>query len=97
MSTVKLIEDAEKDPRVKKLAKLLTSPEVKKELTKEKAIKSMKEGIKEKDSDKLAMKSFSEKLSAAEIIERSAALTRRDQALVALYENAVSRDPSGAG
>ena len=36
------------------------------------------------------------KLSAAEIIERSAALTRRDQALVALYENAVSRDPSGA-
>jgi len=45
----------------------LTLPEVKKDLTKAKAVASMKDGIKEKDSDKMAMKSFADKLSAEEI------------------------------
>jgi cytochrome c553 len=45
----------------------LTAADVKAKLTKQKAIESMKNGIKEKDSDKMAMKSYSDKLSDAEI------------------------------
>jgi len=45
----------------------LTSAEVKAELTEAKALESMKNGVKQKDSDKLAMKSYSDKLSAAEM------------------------------
>lgn len=45
----------------------LTDPAVKAELTKQKALDSMKNGVKAKDSDKLVMKSFSEKLSAEEM------------------------------
>ena len=45
----------------------LTSAAVKTKLTKAKALESMKNGVKEEGSDKLAMKSYSEKLSAAEI------------------------------
>lgn len=45
----------------------LTSPEVKAKLDKAKAVASMKDGIKEKDSDKMAMKSYADKLSAEEI------------------------------
>lgn len=45
----------------------LTLPEVKSKLTKAKAIASMKDGVKEEGSDKMAMKSFTEKLSAEEI------------------------------
>ena len=45
----------------------LTAADVKAKLTRAKAIESMKNGVKEEGSDKLAMKSYSEKLSAAEI------------------------------
>lgn len=45
----------------------LTSAEVKAKLDKAKAVASMKDGIKEEGSDKMAMKSYSEKLSEAEI------------------------------
>jgi cytochrome c553 len=45
----------------------LTAADVKAGLTKQKAIDSMKKGIKEKDSDKMAMKSYADKLSDAEI------------------------------
>ena len=45
----------------------LTSAEVKGKLTKAKAVEDITKGIKEKDSDKMAMKAYAEKLSAAEI------------------------------
>jgi cytochrome c553 len=45
----------------------LTAADVKSGLTRQKAIDAMKNGVKEKDSDKMAMKSYSEKLSDAEI------------------------------
>lgn len=45
----------------------LTSAEVKAKLDKAKALASMKDGIKEEGSDKLAMKSYSDKLSDAEM------------------------------
>ena len=45
----------------------LTSAEVKGALNHAKAVESMKNGVKAKDSDKLVMKSFADKLSAAEM------------------------------
>lgn len=45
----------------------LTSAEVKGKLDKAKAVAAIKDGVKEKDSDKMAMKAYAEKLSAAEI------------------------------
>ena len=45
----------------------LTSAEVKGKLDKAKALASMKDGVKEKDSDKMAMKSYADKLSAEEM------------------------------
>jgi cytochrome c553 len=45
----------------------LSSAEVKSSLTREKAVEAIKNGVKEKDSDKMAMKAYSEKLSQAEI------------------------------
>jgi cytochrome c553 len=45
----------------------LTAADVKSGLTRQKAIDAMKNGVKEKDSDKLAMKSYADKLSDAEI------------------------------
>jgi len=45
----------------------LTSAEVKAELTEAKALESMKNGVKAKDSDKLVMKSYADKLSPAEM------------------------------
>jgi cytochrome c553 len=45
----------------------LTAADVKAKLTKAKALEAMKNGIKEEGSDKLAMKSYVEKLSAPEM------------------------------
>lgn len=45
----------------------LTAADVKAELTKDKALKSMTDGVKAKDGDKLVMKSFKDKLSDAEM------------------------------
>lgn len=45
----------------------LTSAEVKAEMTKETAIKAIREGVKVKDSEKMAMKAYAEKLTAPEI------------------------------
>jgi mono/diheme cytochrome c family protein len=45
----------------------LSAAEVKAALTKEKAVEAIRVGVKEKDSDKMAMKGYSDKLSDAEI------------------------------
>ena len=45
----------------------LTAADVKSGLTREKAIDAIKNGVKAKDSDKMVMKSYSDKLSQAEI------------------------------
>ena len=50
----------------------LTSAEVKGKLTKAKAAEDIKNGIKEEGSDKMAMKAYGDKLSAAEIDALSA-------------------------
>lgn len=45
----------------------LSLAEVKGKLDKAKAVAAIKDGVKEKDSDKMAMKAYADKLSAAEI------------------------------
>lgn len=45
----------------------LTAADVKSGLTKAKAADTIKNGVKEKDSDKMAMKAYSDKLSDAEV------------------------------
>ncbi len=45
----------------------LTAPDVKGKLEKAKVVTAIKDGVKEKDSDKMAMKAYADKLSAAEI------------------------------
>lgn len=61
--------DGKGDTKAGKKAKVedLTSAEVKAKLERPKVIESIRDGIKAKDSDKMAMKAYSKKLSEEEI------------------------------
>lgn len=62
-------EDGKGETKAGQKAKVrdLSAADLKAKLTRDKAVAAIRDGVKEEGSDKMAMKGYSEKLSAAEI------------------------------